>query len=344
MFSNIGLLKIYLCLFLLISYSLVWGQASNNQIMRHWVKTKVTYRTGEELDSTKRIKNSYLRYSFEKPNKLFVSTFFSSKGVAMTFKINNNVLKTSNSFGVVINDFLIEKIDEKELIILQKENNSFEDDFCLRYHFIDEEIYQNTIILKPEDIISIYDKDTLFNSSSRIYAKYGNDVSLDEYLRENIPKYHQMQRTKNHFLASFIIDKNGKLDSIQILEGIDKDFDSQFLKAIRKDKHQWIPAKYKGQNIDVLMYESFTFILGDDELLLDYSREGAKAMEAKEYRTALYYFNQSLWQKPNEIAILYQRAICNLNLGNKLSACKDLQKIKLLNGLDVTQLIEKNCE
>lgn len=41
--------------------------------------------------------------------------------------------------------------------------------------------------------------------------------------------------------------------------------------------------------------------------------------------------------------ILYYKAICEINLGNKDSACEDLAKIKISGKMQVDELIEKNC-
>jgi tetratricopeptide (TPR) repeat protein len=339
-------MKIIILLILVFIFKISFAQNNIDLIIGHWVKTKIEYKSGEQLPDDKEIKHSYTRYSLDKSSKIFISSDYNDLGLKMFFKLKHQQLDILSEAGFVTNSFQIEKIDAKNLVLLQEGQNGFKGEDCLRLTFIKENIYQNALSLTNEDIIAIYQsKDTLFRASEKIHAKFKGDISFHEYLTANIREYDNVVASNNYFLASFIVRKTGEIDSIQILENINKNFDSQFLKALKRIKKSWIPASRNGHNVDVLMTEHFEFDLGNRFLShYDYMQKGKQAMEAKEYINAIYYFSKSLEKVPDNVDVLYQRAICYLYLGNKPLACEDLQRIKTTGSLIVNQLIEQNCK
>lgn len=337
-------MKQVLTLFLFLSYSSLFAQTSKSQLLGSWVKSKVEYKDGEELSDGEALKYSYLRYSFENPNKVFVGFAYDDKGTQMTFSINNNVLELKNSFGFVSNSFYVEKQSDNELVLLQMGQNGFESPDCLRYYFVSEESYQKSLTLTPADILAVNGTDTLYASSPKVYAKYKGDVSFHDYLTANIPAYKGVVASDNFFLATFIIRKTGEVDSLQVLESISPAFDKQFVKAFNKAKGKWQPATIGGKSVDVRMKEQFRFVSSDNFLpSYDYSNKGMEAMRAKEYLKAIYYFDKGLEALPTDSDMLYQRAICKLQLGNSTAACEDLQKIKALGKTTADELIKKTC-
>lgn len=312
--------------------------------MGSWVKSKVEFKNGEEPSDGETLKYSYLRYSFESPDKVFVSFAYDDKGTAMTFSINDNVLELKNSFGFVSNSFLVEKQSEDELVLLQMGQSGFESADCLRYYFVPEGRFQNSIALKQSDILAINGTDTLYGSSPKVYAKYEGEVSFHDYLTANIPAYKGVVASDNFFLATFIIRKTGEVDSLQILESISPAFDRQFVKAFNKAKGRWKPASIAGRGVDVRMQEQFRFVSSGNFLpSYDYSKKGREAMGAKEYLKAIYYFDRGLEKLPSDADMLYQRAVCKLQLGNRAAACEDLQGVKALGRTTADALIDKNC-
>lgn len=337
-------MKYILTLLIILSCTTLFAQSNKSQLIGNWVKLKVEYKDGEELPDGEGLKYSYLRYNFESPNKAFVSFAYDDKGTAMTFSTNNNVLELKNSFGFVSNSLLIEKQSDNELVLLQMVQDGFESPDCLRYYFVSEDSYQNSMALKPNDILAINGTDTLYNSSPKIYAKLKGDVSFHDYLTANIPAYKGVVASDNFFLATFIIRKTGEVDSLEILESISPAFDKQFIKAFNKAKGRWKPATVGGRSVDVRMQEQFRFVSSENFLpSYDYSKKGREAMAAKEYLKAIYYFDKGLEKLPTSEDMLYQRAVCKLQLGNNAAACEDLHKVKALGKTTADVLIEKTC-
>lgn len=320
------------------------GTIKAQGIYGDWIKNKVTYGNNDELSDDNSIKHQYLRYTFEKPNKFFMSVVYDDKGTSLFFDINSNIVQIKNSYGFVINSFLIKELTNDELILVQKGNTGFTDDDCLKYSFIKEKHYQNQLPIKPSDLLLISKSDTVFKSTEKIYAKFLGDKSFYNFCSENIPERDVVMATNNLFFASFIVRKTGIIDSIQVLENINKQFEKQFRKALDKSKRLWKPGEVDGRKVDVQMKITFRFFTSDKFLpMYDFSKKGKNALHNKDYSKALGYFELALEKVPTDTEILYYKAICEINLGNKDSACEDLAKIKISGKMKVDELIEKNC-
>ena len=325
-------------LFLLISLSF---NANAQEIYGDWIKTKVTYTDGVELPDDNAIKYQFLRYTFEKYNKLFIGFDYYNKGAALMFDINSNILNIKNSYGFLMNSFLINKVTDDELILIQKGKSSYTDDDCIKYSFVKEKIYQKSIPLKSSDILLANINDTVYKSCEKIYAKFSGDKSFFDFCRELLPEVNG----SGYFLSTFIIRKNCNIDSIQILESINKRFEKQFRKALNKSKSLWIPGELNGQKVDVQMKIEFKYLTSEQMIpMYDYSQKGKVAMKNLDYSKALTYFELALERVPTDYEIIYYKAICELNLGNKKAACEDLQKVKGVGKMNVDELIKQSCE
>jgi tetratricopeptide (TPR) repeat protein len=236
---------------------------------------------------------------------------------------------------------LIKKVTNDELILIQKGKTSYTDDDCIKYSFVKEKIYQKSIQLKSSDILLANINDTVYKSSEKIYAKFSGDKSFFDFCHELLPEVNG----SGYFLSTFIIRKNGIIDSIQILESINKRFEKQFRKALNKSKSFWIPGEFDGQKVDVQMKIEFKYFTSEQMIpMYDYSQKGKVAMNNLDYSRALTYFELALEKVPTDYEIIYYKAICELNLGNKKAACEDLKKVKGIGKMNVDELIKQSCE
>lgn len=320
-------------------------QTNAQNIFGNWIKTKVTYFDDTELKNTNSIKFQYLRYTFEKNNKLFMSFAFDDKGTAYDFEKNVQIIDIKNSFGYIVNSFQICKLSSDELIIVQKGNNGFTDNDCLKYYFVREKKYQNQLSVLNSDILLINKNDTVYKASEKIHAKFLGDKSFHDFCSENIPEVKEVMSTNNLFLATFIVRSSGLINSIQVIENINKKFEKQFLKALEKTKKRWLVGELNGNKVDVQMRISFKFISSDKFLpKYNYSQKGKISMNNLDYTRALSYFDLALEKMPSDYESLYYKAICEMNLGNRNAACEDLEKVKTLGKMQVEELIVKNCK
>jgi len=319
-------------------------QANAQHIFGNWIKTKVTYFDDTELPNNNAVKFQYLRYTFEN-NKLFISFAFDDKGTLYNFDTKNQIVTIKNSYGYIVNSFMINQLSNNELIIVQKGKNGFTDNDCLKYYFIREQDYQNQLPIKSSDILLITKNDTVYKATEKIHAVFSGDKSFHDFCSENIPEVDIIMSTNNLFLATFTVRSNGLIDSIQVLESINKKFEKQFRKALEKSKRLWLVGELNGKKVDVQMKILFRFISSDKFLpKYDYSQEGKTAMSNSYFTKALAYFDLALEKVPSDYESLYYKAICEINLGNKNAACEDLEKVKTFGKMQVEELIEKNCK
>lgn len=264
---------------------------------------------------------------------------------ALSFDRNLDILQIKNSYGYVINSYMMNKLNEDELILIQKGKTGYTDNDCIKYYFINEKDYQNKLQIKSSDVLIISNNDSIYKSNEKIYAKFLDDKSFYDYCSDNMPDKSVVMATNNLFFATFIVRKTGIIDSVQILEKINNRFEKQFRKALDRSKKLWIPAQLGNRKVDVQMNITFRFVTSDKFCpMYDFAQKGKKALINLDYTRALSYFNLALEKIPSDNEILYYKAICEMNLGNKNAACEDLAKVKESEKLHVDDLIEKNCK
>lgn len=318
--------------------------ANAQDIFGDWIKTKVTYFDNTELTNNNVLKFQYLRYTFVKNDKLFMSFAFDSKGNLFNFERKDRIVDIKNSHGYVNNSFMINKLSNDELILIQKGKTGFTDNDCLKYYFIREKDYQNKLPIKSSDILLINKNDTVYKATEKLCAKFLGDKSFFDFCYDNIPEKVVVMATNNLFFATFIVRKNGLIDSIQVLENINKEFETQFLRALKKSNRLWLAGELNGNKVDVQMKIKFRFISSDKFLpKYEYSLKGKTALNNSDFTRALAYFDLALEKVPSDYESLYYKAICEMSLGNKKAACEDLEKLKNFEKIQVDELIEKNC-
>ena len=322
-----------------------WTKLEAQEIYGDWIKTSVMYLNDTEISDENTLKYQFLRYTFEKQDKLFTSVKFDNKGTALTFDKKLNILEIKNSYGFVINSFQIEKISNTELVLIQQGNNGFNDQNCLKYTFVNEKFYQNQLILKPSDILYINENDTVYKASEKIHPKFSGDKSFYDFCSEKIPERSAVMSSNSLFVSTFIVTKDGEIRDIQILENINNKFENQFLKALNKSEKFWSPAELNGDKVDVQMTMEFKFISSNKFLpVYDFSKKGKNALNNNEFLKALKYFELALEISPDNSEIIYQKAICEINLGNIEAACASLEKVKSSGVMNVDELLMNNCK
>ena len=337
--GNYNMKKFLIGIFILLTFLNI--NINAQEIFGDWIKTKVTYADNVELLNNNAIKYQYLKYTFEKHNKLFMSFVFDSKGSGFFFEIDSNILQIKNSYGYFVNSFQIIKVSNDELILIQKGETGFTDEDCLKFYFVKEKTYQNNLSIKPSDILSINKNDTVYKESEKVYAKFSGDKPFFDFCHEFLPEVN----AQAIFLATFIIRKNGTIDSIQVLESINKRFEKQFRKALDKSKSLWLPGELGDRKVDVQMKIEFKYSTSAQMIpMMEYSKKGKESLNNLDYSKALTYFDLALEKMPTDYEILYYKAICEMNLGNNKAACEDFQKVKLSEKMNVDELIEQNCK
>ncbi|MBS1659648.1 MAG: energy transducer TonB [Bacteroidetes bacterium] len=62
------------------------------------------------------------------------------------------------------------------------------------------------------------------------------------------------------FNASFIVNKDGVVDSVQVINGITGGFDLEVCRQLKKTSKKWKPAVYKGQPVHARMVYTIKYL------------------------------------------------------------------------------------
>ena len=335
------------CLIILFNSNLM-SQGKYNNIYGTWVSAKITYKDGRELPPENLLKYVTIKYTFKFPDTFNPSWVYYQTGIDCSFLINDNYLIIKSIQGGTINILRIESLKDT-LILLQNGSNGFDDPNGIKYFFIPENVYQNSISLQAENIHSIKSGDTVYNECPKIYANFKGN-SFQNYIYQRIEYKDKETKSKSrrnsYFKASFIVSKNGVADSLKILEGINDDYNKIVIQAFKKSKKDWIPGTYRGKNVPVYMLLEFRFLKGIKGFAeeLEYSQKAKEAYDAKEYNVALFYFDKALNVNSTDKDDLYRRGFCKMFLGNKAGACEDWNAFKLLGGLNADKVLNLYCK
>jgi tetratricopeptide (TPR) repeat protein len=320
-----------------------FAQINPKNIYGTWVTSHITYRDGSELSDDNSLKYIYVKYTFSNAGKVNIATIYFEQGPDRLYEIDHDILSIKSSAGGLMNSYQIESLKDT-LILLQQGANGFDDPEALKFYFVPEAIYQKSLPLKADDIFTVKDRDTIYRQSRKIYASYKGE-GFQSYIYTGIKDHISMDGRAGHLAATFIVSKTGVADSVRILEGINDEFNSRFIKVFTKAKKDWKPALLNGKPVPVRMQIDLRYSTSAT-VIPSYMAE-RKAREAfynKDYEIAIYYYDRALSTTPTDKESLYQRGMCKMLLGNKTAACEDWNKAKALgSSTTIDAMIEKYC-
>ncbi|WP_207421814.1 hypothetical protein [Desertivirga brevis] len=321
---------------------IVQFQSSNAQWSGSWIKVNAVYRDNAELEESNPLKYNYIRYNFAKKGRVNVSTSYQSKGTSFAYQFSDNHFKMNSDAGFVVNEFIVEKATEAELVLLQNGSVYFQGEDCIRLFFVPESSYQKSFVPSSDNILAVAGVDTVYIANDKLYPYYNGSGDYFDVLKEGVPS----QPSENlYFFATYIVGKDGRADSLKIIESFSPAFDKKIIKNFNKTKDNWQPAKLNGKAVAVQMKQEYHHFSSNTMLpVMDYSMKGSKAMKENDFTAALYFFDKGLEKLPTNIEMLYKRALCKYELGNKEGACKDLNLIQQLGDSTGKELLQKWCK
>ncbi|PJJ83107.1 hypothetical protein [Mucilaginibacter auburnensis] len=336
-------MRYYILFALLLVTKVLRAQTAPQYMFETWVTSKVVFRDGTELPDAHPLKNVYIKYRFSRPNKVNVSSIYTDYGNAYLFQVDNSLLTIKNDEGWVVNTYRTE-ITNDTLVLLQAGRKGFNDPDALKFYFVQERSFQNSLALEPADILKVFERDTIYKQTPKIYAVYrGESFRNDMYkgVREDV----NMDNRVGNLLATFIVSKTGSADSLKILEGIDADYNKTFVKVFKQNRKKWEPALLNGKPVAVQMSVNLSYLTSETAIpALLASQKANQAFTKGNYELALYYFDKAIASKPHDKEDLYLRALCKLLLGNKDGACEDWNKAKALGSWPaLDEMLKKYC-
>jgi tetratricopeptide (TPR) repeat protein len=130
-------------------------------------------------------------------------------------------------------------------------------------------------------------------------------------------------------VLSFIINKNGEIDSIKFLNNPNKQFAIEALLALDKSTGLWIPSKSNGQPLDKRFRAVFNFTT--KKSFFDFKNKALKLQKKGDNEKALQAIDKALKIDGYDIELYQIRCMIYKNLNSNDLANSDIEKIKELN-------------
>lgn len=280
----------------------------------------------------------FIKYTFENNGQMYISPFYNEKGNEVKYTIQNDII------DLVFNKFKIEKIDNKQLILVELNNKKINPN-STRIFFTREQVYLDGLTLDEKDIIR-KGQDSLYVENQKVYPKFKNKDNADvkSFIQ---PFVEELSNGKEHLsYSTFVINTDGKVSDIKIHHHINKSYDKNLKKAISKTNGMWISPIVNGKKVKVLKEISFHYIVFPDLKTMDgkieFNEKASDITESyqslfkqatKEYlrgnlESALKTYSECIDLTSNNINISIQKNIIYKKLNDILNFDKTKEKIQ----------------
>ena len=309
-----------------------------------YVATRISYQNGSELQDDNLLKFTYVKYTFSKGNQIGISGVYYENGSPFSFSINGDLLLVKSSAGAVINTMkILEYTGNKLVVVNGSANGTLDDPFAIKYTLYKEEYIQRKMPLSSNDLFTVKETDTVFKSGQKVYAQF-RGPSFQNYMYEKV-RDKTPDVKSGALISTFIVDERGHADSLRIIEGINPKYDAEYIKAFKTAKNMWQPAQINGKAVKVLMNQRLRYFTSEQTLPSYFHGQKANiAFKNQDYETALFYYDQALENRRDEVEHLYRRGICKQMLGNVEGACADWTEIRALGNHKADELLQKYCK
>ncbi len=295
-------MKIILFIILFFTLNYLYPQG-NNQLHGKWICDKITYVDNTPIEINHPLYSTYLSYEFV-GSKVFISTKYYEKGLSNELNIIGNKLKIGfrTLLYTIENNTLILKEDGDEL----KFHFIKEQDFINKYDFVDEKY-------------KIINSDTLYLRTFTNNPIFNNALSFSNYLRKNMKTYSDYVSKRGIFKASFVLNKENKIDTVYVRESLNKRFDKDFINTLHSSERFWRNTTGK----DILFDHSFYFfemskayITNEEKKFNKYYKQGKEFYEINDFENAILSFKKCLDIDESELNhIVYDKKDLLIKLG-----------------------------
>lgn len=243
--------KILFTIIILISISAI--SQNKKTILGTWIKTKIeNYNGGTNPFIEKRNKN-FIKYSFEKSGKMYLSSVYNEKGNILHYRVKNDILDSG------INQFKIEKLDNKHLILIELYNNRITVNSA-KIYLIREQLYLNELKLDTTNTFSTLGNN-IYYENQKLYPKFKHKTKTD--IKDFIQPFVEGKSddTEQFSYATFVVNTDGKVSDFKIHHHINKSYDKNLKKAVLKTNGMWISPLKNGRKVNVIKEISFHYII-----------------------------------------------------------------------------------
>jgi len=244
-------MKLRFVLLLIVVPLAAFAQTSTKEVYSalegSWVKMGVNWVDENRKDALPDYHQHYLKYEFTNKKKLLAFGSYVANGVVVDHQLNGR--KLDFSFG---RHFLIESIDEDHMVMVEVEGGDTGAK-TIRFEFVREQLYIESLPVRPEDYMVRAKGDTVFFDSEKFHPKFQPRKYPDFhlYLHNQIKRFYPMG--ENYFFASFEIDRDGVIDHIQVFSHANQRSTEKAIQAIKESEGKWQLPKLKNKGATVLM-------------------------------------------------------------------------------------------
>ncbi|MEM9022629.1 MAG: energy transducer TonB [Bacteroidota bacterium] len=189
---------------------------------------------------------------------------------------------------------------------------------------------------------------------------YG-DAQLLRFVRNNIhhPVKAKLANIEGKVYISMVIDTNGHIREAEILRDIGGGCGAEALKTMLRTDSMWIPGRHHGKAVPVRITQPIKFVCNGCEEIASgatgyeykvdipaeqYYNLGVAEFQAERPAIAIYYFSRALDKDPTYVDALYNRGVCNFQLGKPRMACRDWISAQKHGDEAAGELIGKYCK
>jgi len=219
------------------SLSLVGVAQNIKKIQKSWVKVSVENLSRTPIGPD----TSYIRYTFDR-SKLYMSFYPGWDDYQQEWSADHDNLK------IGIDTYTIEELTDSSLIIRL--------DGFRKFSFLAEEYLSNQE--KNLDSIGMFNGKPLYKANDFITPRYLTGKSLRKLVEKNVLGYNIKRASR--FLLTFIVDENGRVENIKIIQGITYGFDNEIIKQLQHTSKDWKAARYKSNPIQTEMFYEIRYL------------------------------------------------------------------------------------
>jgi tetratricopeptide (TPR) repeat protein len=161
-------------------------------------------------------------------------------------------------------------------------------------------------------------------------AKLKNEA-VNKFFAENtsFPMNVALNNVQEQVIISFVINKNGELDSVSLINNPNKQFAIQALSALDKSTGLWIPSKSNGQSVNKKFIAVFNFT--STKSFFDLKNKAIKFQQKGDNEKALQTIDKAIKIDGFDTELYQTRCMIYKNLNKTDLVNSDIEKIKELN-------------
>lgn len=175
---------------------------------------------------------------------------------------------------------------------------------------------------------------TVVKTDSTTYekARYLKE-DLGKFLSKNVryPKGNSGNIPEGEVIYSFVINKNGKLENLQLEDSQDSLLSKSAYAAMIKLDNSWSPAKVNQVDIDKDYTIVFRYRLYANDKTTEYKMEIAKLVKKQKYDLAIKLYDVAISENQYDFKLLAERSKLKDLVGDKEGAIRDLNMADKLN-------------